>query len=94
MADEEFELLPDEVQWRDEGCEVFPSCLGCPLPRCLEEEPRGKQRLRLSTRARRLAELKRSGKSVKDIAALFGISVRTVQRALARQKTRAGRRDD
>lgn len=90
MVGDEFGLLPEEVQWRDEGCEVFPSCLGCPLPRCLEEEPRGRQRLRMSARARRMAGLKRSGQSVPDIAALFGVSVRTVQRALARQKAKAG----
>jgi len=74
--------LPDEVNWRDEGCEVFGSCLNCPLPRCVEEEPRGQQRLRLAARDRRVVELRRSGKSVKDIAGLFGVSRRTVERAL------------
>ncbi len=75
--------LPGEVNWRDEGCELFPSCLNCPLPRCIEEEPRGKQRLRMLARARRMAELRRDGKSIKQIAVLFEVSKRTVQRALA-----------
>jgi AraC-like DNA-binding protein len=81
------DLLPGEVNWRDEGCELFPSCLNCPLPRCIEEEPRGKQRLRMLARARRMAELRRDGKSIKQIAVLFGVSKRTVQRALASYKS-------
>jgi len=59
----ELDLLPEEVDWRDEGCELFSSCLNCPLPRCIEEELRGKQRLRMPARARRMAELNRDGKS-------------------------------
>ena len=77
------DLLPEQVSWRDEGCELFPSCLNCPLPGCIEEEPRGKQRLRMLARARRMAELRRDGKSIKEIAELFGVTKRTVQRALA-----------
>ena len=78
---------PEEVNWRDDGCELFPSCLNCPLPRCVEEEPRGKQRLGMSARARRMAELRRDGKSTREIAELFGLCSRTVQRALASQKS-------
>jgi hypothetical protein len=87
MIDSELDLLPDEIDWRDEGCAVFGSCLRCPLPRCVEEEPRGQQRLRLALRNQRMAELRRSGKSVKYIAGLFGVSQRTVQRALRAKST-------
>jgi len=80
-------LLPEGVDWRDRGCELFPSCLSCPLPRCIEEESRGKQRLKVLARARRMAELRRDGKSVKEIAELFGVSKRTVQRGLYAQKS-------
>jgi hypothetical protein len=86
MVGSELDLLPDEIDWRDEGCEVFPSCLNCPLPRCVEEEPRGQQRLRLAARNRRMVELRQSGKSVRDIAGLFGVSQRTVERALKQSK--------
>jgi transposase-like protein len=85
MYGDEVDLLPDEIDWRDEGCEVFGSCLNCPLPRCVEEEPRGRQRLMLAVRNRRMVELRRSGKGVKDIARLLGVSRRTVERALAQQ---------
>jgi hypothetical protein len=82
MVDSELDLLPEEIDWRDEGCAVFSSCLSCPLPRCVEEEPRGQQRLRLAARNKRMVELRQGGKSVKEIAGLFGVSKRTVERAL------------
>ena len=86
MIGSELDLLPDEIEWRDEGCEFFPSCLNCPLPKCVEDEPRGQQRLRMAARKRRMEELRRRGKSVKEIAELFGVSRRTVQRALKNKK--------
>jgi DNA-binding CsgD family transcriptional regulator len=88
MIDSELDLLPEEMDWRDEGCAVSTSCLRCPLPRCLEEEPRGRQRLRLAVRNQRMVELRRSGKSVEEIADLFGVSRRTVQRALENKKSK------
>ena len=83
MDGTELDLLPEEVEWRDEGCDLFPSCLDCPLPRCVEETARGRQHLRMSARARQMARLKASGRNTGDIARLFGVTVRTVQRSLA-----------
>ena len=94
MIGSELDLLPDEIEWRDEGCEFFPSCLNCPLPKCVEDEPRGQQRLRMAARKRRMAELRRRGKSVKEIAELFGVSRRTVQRALKNQKPKVKNQKD
>ena len=86
MLADDVDLLPEEIDWCDEGCDIFPSCLNCPLPRCIEEEPRGKQRLRTSARAKRMVAFRQNGKSVREIAELFGVTERTVQRALrARQ---------
>jgi DNA-binding CsgD family transcriptional regulator len=86
MIGSEVELVPDDINWRDRGCEFFPSCLDCPLPKCVEDEPRGQQRLRMAHRNRRMADLRRLGKSVKEIAGIFGVSMRTVQRALENKK--------
>jgi hypothetical protein len=77
-----WELLPDEFPYEDKGCELFPSCLNCPFPDCLEEEPWGKERLLKRRRAKRMLELKREGKSVKEIARIFEVSTRTVRRWL------------
>jgi hypothetical protein len=86
MIGSELDLLPDDINWQDKGCEFFPSCLNCPLPKCVEDEPRGQQRLRMAARKRRMNELRQVGKSVREIAGLFGVSRRTVQRALKSNK--------
>ena len=78
--------LPDTREWRDEGCEFFSACLACPLPRCLEEEPRGRQKLKMMARSRQMAKLKAEGKGVMEIAWLYHVHKRTVQRALAAVK--------
>ena len=75
-----WDLLPEEFPYEDKGCELFPSCLSCPFPDCLKEEPWGKERFLKHRRAERMMELKREGKSVKEIARIFEVSPRTVQR--------------
>ena len=77
-----WDLLPEELPYEDKGCELFPSCLNCPFPDCLKEEPWGKERLLKRRRAERMLELKREGKSVREIACIFEVSPRTVQRWL------------
>jgi DNA-binding CsgD family transcriptional regulator len=84
MLTREFDIIPDDVNWKDNGCEIYPSCLNCPLDKCMEEEPRGRQRLRMLARSKRMAELREQGKSIPEIARCFQVSQRTVQRALAR----------
>ena len=77
-----WDLLPEEFPYGDKGCELFPSCLNCPFQDCLKEEPWGKERFLKSRRAERMMELKQEGKSVKEIARIFEVSPRTVQRWL------------
>lgn len=86
-------ILPDDVNWQDNGCDVNPACLSCPLPQCIEEEPRGKQKLRMLHRASHMAQLKHQGKSTREIATLFRVSQRTVQRVLAAGEGKAGVRE-
>jgi len=94
MIGSELDLIPDDINWRDEGCEFFASCLNCPLPRCVEDEPRGQQRLRMAARKKRMAELRQMGKSVKELAGLFGVSNRTIQRALKNKKPKIKNQND
>ena len=75
-------LLPEEFPYEDEGCELFPSCLNCPFPICIKEEPWGKERWLKLSRARRMMELKQEGKNTGEIARIFQVSPRTVQRWL------------
>ena len=73
------------VNWKDGGCDLHPSCLECPLPRCIEEEPRGRQKKRLDGRAAAMKRMRKEGCSVKEIAAVYEVCERTVQRALERR---------
>jgi len=79
----EFDLPPEYCRYRDEGCDLADSCLNCPFPKCVYEEPGGKQRLLKRIRAREMTRLFTTrGKEVRELALMFDVSQRTVQRAL------------
>jgi transposase-like protein len=80
------DALPEHTQYADTGCEVHHSCLTCPLVRCRYDEPGGARRLLSDGRDRQIVELQRSGDSINQIARRFGVSRRTVFRALARSR--------
>ena len=81
---------PEFCHYRDEGCEMATQVLGqpsqcarCPFPKCLYEEPAGRQKWLKQLRNREiLAQFSREGKTVTELAHSFHISQRTVQRAL------------
>ena len=64
------------VLYRDDGCDLAPSCLECPLPECKYES-----RVRLAER-RSMARSMRETINVKEIAVRTGVSPRTVYRDL------------
>jgi DNA invertase Pin-like site-specific DNA recombinase len=72
-------LLQEYVNWKDGGCDLHPAC---PLQRCIEEEPRRRQKRRIADRAGQIKEMRARGITCREIAAAFGVSTRTVQRAL------------
>ena len=77
------DLLPEYCHYRDEGCELSTSCLNCPLPQCIYDEPRGRQRWLKRFRDKEITRLFSSeGREIKELASMFGVSQRTVQRAL------------
>ena len=79
----ELDLPPEYCHYRDEGCDLADSCLNCPFARCVYDEPRGKQRWLKRMRAREMVKLfATEGKGIKELAVMFGVSQRTVQRAL------------
>ena len=78
------DLPPEYLRYRDEGCEFDESCLNCHLPLCIHDEPRGKQQWLKNQRDGRIIKLFSRGSRVAELAAIFGISQRTVQRALKR----------
>ena len=81
--DDRLDLPPEDCHYQDIGCEFAESCLNCPLPVCIYEEPGGKRRLLKRLRAREMARLYTAeGKEIKELALIYNISQRTVQRAL------------
>jgi hypothetical protein len=82
-TENEPDLPPEYCHYRDEGCEFSDSCLNCPFLQCLYDEPRGKQRWLKELRDKQIARLFSGGDwGVKELALLFGLSQRTIQRAL------------
>lgn len=68
---------------RNEGCDLFPSCLRCPLPKCRYDNP-GRQTGK-ELRNREMVRLRKAGMEVKELAQRFGVSKRTVHRIIASQ---------
>ena len=85
--DDELDLPPESCRYRDEGYEFASSCLNCPFSRCIYEQSRGRQhwlkRLRTGE-IRRMFTTEKKG--VRELALQFGVSQRTIQRALKRTK--------
>jgi len=87
------DALPEHTRYVDTGCDVHPSCLSCPLVRCRYDEPGGTRRLLSEGRDRAIVALRRAGMEFEEIAIRFGVSRRTVFRALARgRESRADRK--
>jgi hypothetical protein len=79
---EKQDLPPEFCHYRDEGCEYSVSCLACPFPQCLYDEPRGRQHWLKDLRNKEIKRLFAGGWKIRELAPLFGVSQRTIQRAL------------
>jgi hypothetical protein len=73
---------PEYVQYKDEGCTYARACLSCPYERCLYEARCGKRSAMTGYRAREIRNRFKSGCTVKDLARMFGVTARTVYRAI------------
>ncbi len=70
--------------YADTGCHLYPSCLACPRPRCIFDEPLvPASRRPKPARNAEILRLAGEGKSRQAIAALVGVSKRTVDRIRA-----------
>lgn len=77
------DALPENTDYADNGCDLYPSCLQCPLPRCRYEEAGGAAAMLRTGRDAtilRLASEKDLG--VDGLAEMFGLSRRTIFRVL------------
>jgi hypothetical protein len=77
------DALPEYMDYADTGCDLYPSCLGCPLPRCRYEEPGGAAAMLRGGRDASILRLAaQDGLSVDRLAEMFGLSRRTIFRVL------------
>ncbi len=80
------DALPDHTDYRDTGCELSPSCLNCPLPRCKYDEPASARRAGIERRDREIALIRRKHRApIMALARTYGISRRSVFRILREQ---------
>ena len=77
------DALPEHLHYRDTGCDLFASCLRCPLPRCRYDVPGGVRALLNRVRDQEIRELRCDANvPVDEIARRFRVSRRTVFRVL------------
>jgi hypothetical protein len=70
--------LPENTNYQDDGCDIHPQCLTCPLPACRYEMPPG--RARALAQAQALGRLLTLGRTMDEAATELGVSRRTVYR--------------
>ena len=79
--------LPELTHYADTGCEAAASCLACPLPQCKFDDPTWYQAYKRADRDRELISVyEQEGLHVIEIARRFGLSTRTVHRAIQRSR--------
>ena len=78
------DLPPEFCHYRDEGCDLCSSCLNCPLPVCRYDESGGRKRIVCRLRDSEVMRLKGQGRGVRELAELFCVSRRTIQRIVRR----------
>ena len=75
--------LPENACYRDDGCDVSPSCFSCHLPMCKFDDPGWFQRENRRERdIRIIRDRSEKGFDVPELANRFGVSTRTVHRVL------------
>jgi len=81
------DILPENIHYRDTGCELYSACLTCPLPVCKEELSHGRQSVRARMRTLQINLLLSEGRSIGWIMQVMGVGERTVYRALESKNT-------
>ncbi len=77
------DALPEEIRYRDDGCDIHSQCLTCPLPRCRYDEPGGLRGMLNAYRDEQIVALRGDGAPVDQIAERYSLSRRTVFRILS-----------
>lgn len=71
----------EQFEYKDQGCDLFPSCLHCPLPRCRYDEQR-RQTAKVLRNKEMLHLHEIEGLKIEELAERFAVSKRTVYRII------------
>lgn len=84
------DMLPENADYPDTGCDLFASCLRCPLARCrYDGPPGGARRLLAESRDREIALLRRQHNApINALAATYRLTRRSIFRILSEQRDR------
>jgi magnesium transporter len=86
------DALPENTDYADGGCDLYPSCLRCPLPRCRYDEPGGAAGMLRTGRDSTILRLAgEDGVSVDSLAEMFGLPANDLPRPAYRSRWPAGR---
>ena len=82
------DMLPENVAYADSGCDLFASCLQCPLARCrFDAPPGGLRRLLTDQRDREVALIRRRHRApINALASTYGLTRRSIFRILSEQR--------
>ena len=78
------DTLPEYSNYVDKGCDLFDSCLNCPLPRCRYDEPGWIQKEKIEERDMKIYRKRKEGCSIRVLAKEYNLSSRTIHRAMRR----------
>lgn len=78
------------MKYKDTGCEFSPSCQDCPFPACIYEYPGGKVAWLKKQRDLEIKRLFGEGKTTKELAVLFDVRQRTIQRVVRKSRGKSG----
>ena len=78
-----FVYVPPETDPQSQVCDSPRSCLICQREKCVDEVPRGQEKIRIGIRNRQILLMREQGKSPQEIAYHFHLHIRTVQRTLS-----------
>ena len=81
------DMLPENAAYPDTGCDLFSSCLQCPLARCrYDAPPGGLRRLLTEARDREIALIRNRHRApINALAQAYGLTRRSIFRILSEQ---------
>jgi hypothetical protein len=82
------DMLPENAAYPDTGCDLFASCLRCPLARCrYDAPPGGLRRLKTEARDREIALIRHRHRApINALAATYRLTRRSIFRILREQR--------